>query len=77
MLDSQNYTEGRTNQLYVPTNLIFNELMGVTELYDFNLWFSIHYKNGKDYPSVSTPTSTCRLRLLSTKFSLYVFERKK
>jgi hypothetical protein len=49
MLDSQNFVEGRTNQLYVPTNLIYNEMIGVTELKDFQFSFYIHYKNGVNH----------------------------
>jgi hypothetical protein len=49
MMESQNYQQGRTNQLYVPQNLIFNELTGVSELSNFQLWFHIHYKDGTNW----------------------------
>lgn len=49
MMDSQNFVEGRSNQLYIPQNLIFNALTGVTPLTEFQLWFHIHYKNGVNY----------------------------
>ena len=55
MMDSQNFIEGRSNQLYVPQNLIFSELTGVTEIKDFDLTFAIHYKNGKDHKLTVDP----------------------
>lgn len=63
MMDSQNYVQGRTNQLYIPQNYVFSELNGVTELKSFKVWFRIHYKNGYDHPLEVEPSEYVSLTL--------------
>lgn len=48
ILNSENFVEGMPNMIYIPTTHKETELCSTQAIKDFNIYFMVHYKNGKD-----------------------------
>ncbi len=67
VLNSDDYSEGLLNTLYIPTAFRYTQMTGSQELSTFRIWFDIHYRNGKNHRLQIAPNEYLSLTLAFLK----------
>lgn len=67
VLNSDDYSEGLLNTLYIPAAFRYTQMTGSLELSTFRIWFYIHYRNGKDHRLKIAPNEYLSLTLAFLK----------